>query len=353
MHWLALLVAAPVLLQGEVKPYVNGAVGMTLEFPAAWQIKAVKDDAAIEIPLNAGMQAKLEILAVAFSSEPDIWQISQKHVNEQMKREVERQWTEEVLGVPLLMTKVNVLTDGAPEVILVALMYSATPKKFLFRLSSPAAGFEEAEFAWRRSLQSLRTVSGDLPKPEDPENPAASLPTGTSSPSRPSSVIVLGSKPSGGSREVAPMGFPVETAGRKYEIRVPDGWRFEPKSASEGLLKNDAVPGGVEVRVASPRDSEPPARAFQSRSAESLNLFESVQKREENRPSPNKAGFVMGRVWRMGRDASGPLATLDAVGAGEEVYWVVRFRLSGQALTSAVQASLEALVKAMSVEPAP
>ncbi len=90
MHWLALLVAAPVLLQGEVKPYVNGAVGMTLEFPAAWQIKAVKDDAAIEIPLNAGMQAKLKILAVAFSSEPDIWQISQKHVNEQMKREVER-----------------------------------------------------------------------------------------------------------------------------------------------------------------------------------------------------------------------------------------------------------------------
>lgn len=353
MHWLALLVAAPALFQGEVKPYANGAVGMTLEFPSTWQVKAEKDDATIEIPLSSGMQAKLEILAVAFSSEPDIWQISQKHVNEQMKREVERQWTEEVLGVPLLMTKVNVLTDGAPEVILVALMYSATPKKFLFRLSSPASGFEEAEFVWRRSLQSLRTVSGDLPKPEDPENPTASSSASPRSPSKPSSVIVLGPKAGGGSREVAPLGFPLETAGRKYELRVPVGWTFEPKSTSEGLLKSDAVPGGIDVRVASPRDSEPPARVFQSRSAESLKLFESVQKREENRPSPNKAGFVMGRVWRMGRDTSGALATLDAVGASEDVYWVVRYRLSGQALTSAVQASLEALMKAMSVEPVP
>lgn len=109
MHWLALLVAAPVLLQGEVKPYVNGAVGMTLEFPAAWQIKAVKDDAAIEIPLSAGMQAKLEILAVAFSSEPDIWQISQKHVNEQMKPIIK---STVVITAPIQTSFQAILTSG-------------------------------------------------------------------------------------------------------------------------------------------------------------------------------------------------------------------------------------------------
>lgn len=351
----------------QTATYSNEWIGISLNHPLDWKVAPKKQDAWITIPLKAGeMVAGLNMVAATFNGETDVWQKSQEHINNQLGFEVMRQWQEEILGVPFLLTKVrsgpgklasaNKAVPGLPKdqplITLIGLVYSATPRKLMFRLTAPEGGYDDAEFLLRSSLESLRTLDGKLPQPEDPDrkpDPNTPVPT---TPTRPPTKTVIGSKPAAtnGAHVRAASVFEFNAANKKVGFYFPAGWSVEKAEDAKLTLKSAEPAISLTLELNSTLDSDPPLRALMKASAESLKAFDTVAKRDENTPRTNKAGALIIRVWRTGQATSGPMWSFESVGGSPDFYFLMKTRGTGE-ISAAARKALEDLIEQISVEP--
>jgi hypothetical protein len=343
----ALVLAAP---SGQDSVYSNPELGFAMTHPSTWQVSTRRGDSRILIPIGTtGDQAILEIYGAMDRSEPDVWQTIQLRANEQLKREVRRQWQEEILGVPLLLTKVAYENKGTPTTALVGLLYVAKPRKMMFRLTSPSEHYDSMEFEFRSALQTLRTLDNTLPRAEDPSKPLPTTPTRTTRPT----VITSVRQDAAGGREVqkGEVAVPTRAAGREVVLHLAAGWAAAPHG-EEFVVTHPDLKGTATVRVESTLDSVSPLRALFLASGQSLQDFTKVARRDEPRPRQNRAGAQTNVIWRFGQKGAEDLTTCEAVGSIGDFYWVLTYRFNGK-LSAGEQKLLESLVDAMSVDRMP
>lgn len=330
--------------------FSNPQLNFTFEYPTAWKVTTTKKAVStIVLPIpDSEEKATIEVYSVAFQREPELWLGLQRTLAENMKAEVQRQWTEDLLGVPLLLTQMAT----AERATLQGLLYSATDHKFLFRLEAPPTVFAQAVNAWRAVWPSFRTVDGSLPTREDPDR--VSTPADPKKPVavRPPPVTVLSETKTAIDPDLAPVTIACRAANRDLVLRVPEGWSGVVGSDGMLELKHAELPGTLKVAVLSTLDSDSPSRALFKASGASLDRFQVVAKREEPRPARNRAGAEIATVWRAGTGPSGELRALNAVGAKGDFYWLFTYEWAPSEPESKTRALLFGLAGAMSVEPA-
>lgn len=318
--------------------------------PKAWQVTPIKktSDVKLSIPIEGSSQkATLELYNVGFNSEKDVWQLGQKSINERMKREVMRQWEEEFLGVPMLLTKVSFVDKEGPQILLTGLIYSRTAKKLMFRLAASPDDYDKAEFAWRETMNTFRTGSAweaeDPSKKPDPKAPPRTLlpkPVVTKANSLDNEVKIT--KP--------PVAIAATIAGRKVEVRIPGEWAGKVQEDGSIVLSHPEVGGTLRLTLASSLDSDPPQRALLISSSKTLNDFQKVSKRDESAPAKNKAGAMVSAVWRTGTQAQGDLFTCDAASTSGDYYFLLNFRCVNAGKVGAERKIVETLLQNCSIE---
>lgn len=357
-------------------PYTNFALGLSFDHPAIWKLvedpkekkrlldlnifkkkppkntlKRASDETLFYIPVG-DRTATLEIFGALYDQTPELWEEVQQQVNSQLNRKIEKQWREEIMGVPLLLTKLSYPDEGETTIALSGLVYSRTPYKLQFRLTAPSIAYDQAEYELRQALQSIKTVQGDLPQAEDPNNPLTSS-AYINKPTKPPKVTVLGSdKPEVVKIKKGEVAIPLTVSERKLVLTLPAGWTFDAPQNGVIVLHNPAVSGTVTVSVYSTLDSDPPEAAIIKASGASLNDYASVALRQEVQRDSSLAGAKLNAVWRTGQASAGTMTTCDAVGATGDNYWVLRYRLQGPP-NSKERKLIEALTDGMSADPAP
>lgn len=344
--------AAPQAGQTEQPTYKNSIIGVQFNYPKTWIVSTnKKGESRFIIPVpNSSQKAVLELYPVNFRSEKDVWQLSQAGIAKSQKRTVERQWEEEILGVPLLLTKVTAQDKGGPEVTLNGLMYTLSTAKLGYRLTATPDDFDRASFEWQQAMQSIRTEDGQMPKPEDPSVELA--PRTKDDLAHPTNRNVISSTKAGPAVK-SPVAQVGEAGGKKVEVHVPEGWQMTPIESYKSQLSNPGLSGKIDITLASSLDSDTPGIALLKASAASLPEFTTVVRRDENLPKLNRAGSTYAMVWRNGKGANGELNTCEAFVQNGDSYVVLSFKSADAAHAASDRKLLEELVDRMSVEAQP
>lgn len=339
-------------LQGA--QFSNPELNLTFSHPKSWKVATSrKAVSTVTIPIpDSRESATMEIYPISFRLSSEEWLGMQSSVAKNMGHEVVRQWTEDLLSVPLLLTKTQMAGGSGDKTVLQGMLYSATLRKFLFRLVAPTAVFAQAEAEWRSVWPTIRTVDGTLPKPESPERVVETVEQGKQPVLRPSPIVVISKVGEIGAAVLGAVAVECQAAGRSLRLHVPEGWSGVKRDDGVILLSHAALAKPLEVSVLSTLDSDLPGRALFRASAKSLDAFASVAVREEPVPKPNLAGATVTHVWRVGKGPSGELRALDAVGQKEEFYWIFSRSWEGP-LDAASRDAVLALTQAMSVELVP
>jgi hypothetical protein len=347
MSMLALLLG--VSLQAQAKTFSNADLDLSFQHPGNWKVSTgKKGDSKFEIPLSGGGKATLEIFAIPFREPAERWQEYQMMANQNLKRTVDRQWQEEILGSPLLMTRIFYSVKSEPMATLVGLMYRAYPKKMNFRLTSSSAGYEEAEKSWRDALMTLRTMTGKMPEAENPDRIVDVTPV-VKKPDHEKKVTVLSAKdPAPGRLFKGRVKVPCKAAGKDVELRLPDGWSAVP--AENGFtLSRKGLNGQLRLEVAGTLDSPTAERALVAATGRTLAEFAEVTTRIEPRPETTKSGARMAFVRREGKSKDGPLIVVHAYGASGEFYWLLEYRATDPKAYRKDAGALENLMQSASV----
>ncbi len=327
-------------------------LGLVMTHPKTWQITQIKKttDFKILMPIEGSSQkALLELFNVGFNSEKEIWQLSQKGINDRMKREIMRQWEEELLGVPMLLTKVSYTDKEGPHIMLTGLIYSRTPKKLMFRLDAAPDDYDKAEFAFRETMNTFRTG-----RPWTPEDPTQKPDPKIGKISQPPAVVTNPKSLDGEIKMTKPkVAIPIDLGGRKLELRIPGEWAGKVNEDGSVTLTNPEVGPQIRVFLASTLDSEPPGRALLTASSKTLEDFAKVIKRDETAPERNRAGATFSSVWRSGTNAKGDLYTCDAVVLNGDYYAVVAYRTESVSKIGSERKQVESLLQLMTVERLP
>lgn len=272
--------------------------------------------------------------------------------NQNLKRTVDRQWQEEVLGSPMLMTRIFYTVKSEPMATLVGLMYRSHPKKLNFRLTASSSVYEEAEKAWREALLSLRTMSGAMPETENPDR-IVETPIVPPKVEKPKPQVTFSAKgPTPSKLYRGPVKVPARAAGKDVLLLLPDGWRADP-DGDAFVLSRKGLNGSVRVEVAGTLDSPPADRALLAVAAKTLGEFAQVSMRDESRPVTTKAGALLRTVRREGRSMEGGLVLLHASGASGDFYWLLTYRANDPKAYRKDSGALDALLTGASVVLAP
>ncbi len=294
---------------------------------------------------NGAAPAELTIVRASFSDAPEKWQKIQADANTNMKRDVERQWEQEILGVPLLLTRIGFVQDGVAKSTLTGLLYNAAPYKLLFRLTGPTAGFDAAQYEFTKAMETLRTTNDSMPTAQEPGK--AIPPPIVPGPDAKHSLFTKQKV----DPKAAPLSLAVSAAGRKMSLRVPENWRLEKVDGDSAVLRHPSVKGPVTVKLYAVSTGQRPTEALSAQSNASLEEFKTVAKREDTPGTPNKAGNPVLAVWRTGESASGPHAALDAVAVAGDYYLLFSFRPEPK--SGSERKVVQAMLDAVGLEPAP
>ncbi len=364
MKFLALLIALT-QQSGQQAPdpnvlaYSNLLLGLKFSYPKTWEVTTnKKSESRILIPIeNTSDRAVIEVIPVNFRGEPQIWQLSQVGINHTLKRDIERQWDEEILGVPLLLTKVSYTEQGSQKTAETGLVYTLGFNKMMYRITASPDEFDKADYAWRQVLQSLRTWDGEMPTVEDPSKKIErkEVPKGgfakdeVAHPQIPHEINGQGAfKP-----VKSPIAANFEFGGHKLELRLPAGWKAEPRKDGSYVLTEAGVNGPVTLAAYPVAGADPADIALQKASANSLNDFTRVDSRDESLPTRNKAGAIVAAVWRSGKNASGALFSCEGSCQSGDYYLIASFRTTEAARWKAERAQIQALLDRMSIETTP
>ncbi len=314
---LALLAATLLTTPQDVSDkavYRDDRLGVSFEYPKAWQVRRERLFSTVVLPLDGGKTAQVQIFSAVFRQKAEEWQSVLKEVNTSMGRTVARQWQEEILGVPMLLTKVEYSDEGRATAALIGLLYSRTAEKFQFRLVAEQAVYDQAETQWREAMLTLRTVSGTLPPAEDPAQPVKVI-----EPPKRERVWARPEAKRGALRGPVRIAWKAEDG--SYTLFLPAGW----SSGADGTVVHPRLTGSVRVAVAS--GSAPAALERFNRSVlESLGQFQAVAVRSDAPPKAMRSGAEVATVLRRGTAAGSPLAVGHALGFCETCYWLAELR---------------------------
>lgn len=356
----------------SVKTYTNEELGLSFDYPPDWKKSKVviknttkfqltdpkswrpsktENTTRFLMPLpGVDERGVLEIYSIQFNADTDIWQNSQRDINAQLKRTVLRQWQEEILGVPLLMTKIESNDKGEKLITETGMVYSATPRKLVFRVYASPDNFDKADAAWRQVMQSIRTVDGTLPSAEDPNrkltqaelNPGSFRKTIWTAPQPPKVPLEKGA-----------VAAEITRGGKKVQFLVPAGWKVQQNADGTFTLTSPVLTGAVKVAVQSDVDSDPAGKALIHASGASLDPFTKVLKREEKGPFVSRSQMNVIWIFRNGLAGAKPHFSYDAAGQSGDYYWVATWSGDDAGGATKDRHALDALVDVMSVEPAP
>ncbi len=359
VNLLAFLVVASVGGAQDTATYRNPILNIEFEHPKAWQVStSKKNESRILIPISgAKTPALLEILPVTFESEKDIWQIAQKTVVSNAKYELARQWEEDLLGVPMLVTRYSFPTSKGTQTAMSALLYSDWPRKLFFRLTTGAFEFEKAEFELRQALQTVRTIDKSAFKPNDPTVKPIKGRKVEPVVANPTKIVVIdggGEKPVAANAPKGEVRVDARAAGRDLNLLLPKGWAATPDGDMKFSVRNPNFDGTLAATVASSLDGDPSQRALFMATNQSLNKFAAVADRQEQLPGANALGAEVSWVWRSGSKAGagggGFLATLDAVVRKGEFYFVISFETADKRGSEEAKRDVLAFLRAASIE---
>lgn len=306
---LATLLLALTLTPGSDNVvYRDTRLGLQFEYPKTWKVRKEKQYAIFEIPLEGGLKASVQLFSAKFKDSADNWQLIQVEINKSLRRSVERQWQEEILGVPMLLTKIAYEDKGQSTVSIIGLLYTDFEQKMNFRLTAPANGADQAESSWWNAMLTLRTTTGDLPNQEDPNKPSVKP---TEPP--PTKVWTATSKPKKPERGPVAANLPVGQT--TFVLHLPKGWTLDGDT-----LKHGGFSGTVHVTAVVGLADE--AASVLSQSAlDALSGFDRVILREDKTPHGAASGANVASVFRVGTSKGADRIMGDAVGVCEGVYW--------------------------------
>lgn len=334
----------------RTRVYERRETDVRFVYPAEWRFRRERLFDLIEFQ-SGGKTVRVQLIGTEFGGAKGQWQEFTRQVNEQNGRTVLRQWEEELLGVPLMLTRVRSGGGEASEVILTGLLMSRRKEKFLFRLTAPEAVAEEAERTWFSTLLNMTTLSGKLPDEELPAVAAGSGAGGAAAAGgsgRPQRVIVLRPE-TGGPVEVvrAPVRLVLAEAQGIFGY-VPTGWALD--TGEDGSLS--LVKGGVRAGLRfGTGDDAAGSRELRRLVGERLSGFAVVSRRDALAPSANAAGFRVARTWRVGPASGGgegEVAHWTGGGSGRGYWFVVDWQGPGAGLDAARE-ELDRLLQAMSL----
>lgn len=340
------VIAATVLLalSQETKTFRDKDLGLIFQYPANWEVKKEKYSTNFEFTAADGSTSQIQVFKTQFRQEKATWQQLQREVSEQMRRRVTRQWEEQILGVPLLLTTIEYSDGEAQRSTFVGLLYTATQEKLNFRVNSTAGTAQQAEDAWRGALMTLRTISGELPVPEDPTKPLPNpdttdsgrpitrlTPDDTGDPVRTKNVTRL------------------EKLGQQLDLYLPDGWAL--KTEDERIwLTSEKLVGSVEFTVTSGGRVQIPA-ALKAANDSTFDLYKLVTLREDPVPSVLRSGSFVARTLRVGPGMEGgEVVVLHAVGTTGSVIWRLSYKTDSEAKYKQDRKLLDRLIDYTAVE---
>ncbi len=345
----SLILSALISIQDGPKSYANPLIGLSFQYPQTWQMSIKKGVTSFKIPSEATSKyGVLEIYAIPYRLKADDWQAMQLSVNKNLKRTVERQWQEEILSVPMLLTRISYVVGAEPTVTTIGLLYSANARKMNFRLTAPADTFDAVDTQWHEALQTLRTSTGQIPQAEDPNSkPPVDPPKTTTKPTKPV-VLAHGAHPNSKQyRGKTAVG--AKAGGRPVNLIIPDGWRSSVKG--DGFtLTTDKLSNAVSVEISSVLDSPPPLQALQSAAGKTLVDFVKVVRRDDSPIIKTSAGMDTGWVRREGQGASGEIVVVHAFGALNDYYWTLSYRANSKAVYLQDKRLLDELIDRLAVE---
>ena len=290
---------------------------------------------------------QLTIVRASFSDAPEKWQQIQSDSNRNMRREVDRQWQQEILGVPLLLTKFGYTETGTAKTGLTGLLYNAAPYKLLFRLVGPAESFDAAQYQFTQAMLTLRTTDGDLPTAQEPGKPIAppEIPT-------PDAKHPIFASPKAAPL-VAPLALPVALGERRMLLRVPEGWTLSKVEGDTAVLRHPQVKEPVRVKLYAVSTAPRATDSLTAASNQTLETFKTVEMREDSPGTPNKAGNPLLAIWRKGTTAAGPAAAMDAVVVSGDAYALFAFAPTPGEGMKAERKIVQSMLDTVGIEPAP
>lgn len=309
-----------------------------------------KGDWTITFPVgSSNTNVTLYVFAVSFMAEPEVWEGAQKYFAEQSKATVLSQTREEILGVPMLVTKMQEVITPERKVTISALIYSQSDLKLSFRLVAPEAVFGEAEQKYQEILQSLATIDGRLPKPEVPgRTPEAPATKNKGIPEVARTTI--GAGPSETKFTIGPVRHATTLAGKPVHFCAPKDFVLEPGPDGRILAGHPELGMKLEVELGSSLDSSTLSQVLASKSTSSLAKFDVVKLRSEGRPKPNAAGATFVVIRRQGTGKDGNLYQIIAGAEKGDYYWHLEL-FSSQPLTKRQSELLDQFILGASVEP--
>jgi hypothetical protein len=354
---LATLALLPTLLfaqEGETKTFTEQYAGLQFEYPADWKTtKTQRDRVFLSVPVTGSSEpAELQIIHTDFHADKELWQQIQKTVNAQMHREIVRQWEQDILGVPMLFTRINYVDKGVSRSTLTGLYYTRTAQKLLMRLDTREADYDNLEYTFLKALESIRTIDGSTPVADDPAvKLEATGPIKPEPVARPPSVISVAAN--GNKVELPPQKTELTVSGRKVQVLYPDGWALVSAEDNVMTLKHENMSVPVTITLFTTLDSDSPEKALFRISSESLKLYSKVDMREDTAPKENRAGTTIATVWRSGTAADGNIGSFEATGQAGEDYFILTYRQTDGKALKKERLLLQDLVQRIALEPAP
>ncbi|MCH7902976.1 MAG: hypothetical protein IH944_00240 [Armatimonadetes bacterium] len=325
----------------ETVEYRDKDLDIILRHPKEWRVDRKRLFTQFRIPLSDGTTGIVELYAVEFRQSASDWQAMQKKVQEDIGRIVERQWQEEILGVPLLLTRIRSSTPNGDQITIAGLLYSATAKKMNFRVIAPVESADEADQAWRSLLLTLRTISGKLPLPEDPTKPLPSEGSGSdttvstySATTGPPKVPVRGEQV-----------LTVDALETKITLWLPRDWSVG-QDGDRRWIEIDGLKGKIELEFQAGGRAQALTRVRRA-TINDLKRFKIVRLRDEPKGAYKPSGAYVVSSLRIGETDSGELCLWTIVGAGSTVIYKLRYESTSLADYKDDRKVIEKLIRVM------
>jgi hypothetical protein len=321
--------------------YTEKALGLTFQYPREWRLTRGRLFDEFEIPLDGGQRATVQVFRAAYRDSKETWQQVQSEVNRTLGRTVVNQWQEEILGVPLLLTKVAYKDQGADLVSVTGLLYTATVEKLQFRLTTRSSHSDSAERQWRQALVTLRTVSGELPPAEGPGIRPVVI-----EPPRPARILRPDDPTARRAR--GPVSRFWEADGRGFRVWLPQGWSLQ----DDGRLSGPGFSGMARFSVRQ-ESREAAERSHAAHAREGLARFHAVRIRRDVAARRAESGALVWATFRDGDDGKGRLALGSWTFHADDVTWTVDYRSVTPEAIEADWRSLNHLARGLFAEPSP
>jgi hypothetical protein len=338
--------------------FIEPFVGFQFNYPRTWTIvksnkRKDRDRTSFSIPVEgSSSKAELDVDRTDYHASIDLWQTIQLRANEQLHRQVVRQWTQEVLGVSMLFSRIDYTDHDVAMSAVAGLYYTKTSQKMFLRLTSRTADFDKVFYEFGRVLETLRQLDGKLPEEDDPTKDLAPAP-------RKPELADLGphaietAKAHKTKETKAPVAVDIVVSTRKVTMHIPEGWAASNVKGNTADLSETSLSHSLHVEGFSLLDSDPAPAALVKLAAMHLDSFSKVYSREDSGPTTNKAGASIAAVWRIGDSAKGPLQTCEAMCALGDYYFLVTYTQTDKVQFKADRKLIELLLKQASVELAP